>query len=74
VLDVMALLIDAGAPINAVDNRGRTALMTAAELGRTAEVEALLARGADRNITDKGGKSAVDLAANASVREQLAAQ
>jgi hypothetical protein len=37
-------------------------------------VEALLARGADRNITDKGGKSAVDLAANASVREQLAAQ
>jgi len=74
VLDVIALLIDAGAPINAIDNRGRSALMTAAELGRTPVVEALLARGADRSMTDKGGKRAADLAANASVREQLAAQ
>jgi ankyrin repeat protein len=48
--------------------------MIAAELGRGAVVEALLARGADRNIADKGGKRAFDLAANESVREQLAAR
>jgi ankyrin repeat protein len=70
-LDVIALLLDAGAPVDAVDNRGRTALMVAAELGRPAIVEVLLARGADRAITDKGGKRAADLAANGSVREKL---
>ncbi len=47
-----------GAPVDAIDNRGRTALMIAAELGRAEIVEALLARGADRTITDKSGKRA----------------
>jgi uncharacterized protein len=70
-LDVIALLLDAGASIDAIDNRGRTALMIAAELGRSEIVETLLARGADRAITDKGGKRAADLAANAGVRERL---
>jgi hypothetical protein len=37
-------------------------------------VEALLARGADRNIADKDGKRALDLAANENVRAQLAAR
>jgi ankyrin repeat protein len=73
-LELVALLLDAGAPIDAADNRGRTALMIAAELGRGAVVEALLARGADRGIADKDGKRALDLAANESVREQLAAR
>jgi ankyrin repeat protein len=70
-LDVTALLLDAGAPIDAADDRGRTALMIASELGRPAIVAALLARGADRAITDKGGKRAVDLTADAGVRERL---
>jgi uncharacterized protein len=74
VLDVISLLVNAGAPIDAADNRGRTALMVAAELGRGAIVEALLERGADRSIADKSGKRALDLAANESVRERLAAQ
>jgi len=74
VLDVIPLLLDAGAPIDAVDNRGRTALMIAAELGRGAIVETLLARGADRSIADKSGKRALDLAADESVREKLAAR
>jgi ankyrin repeat protein len=74
VLDVVTLLLDAGAPIDAVDNRGRTALMIAAELGRGPIVEALLGRGADRSIADRSGKRALDLAANASVRERLTAQ
>ena len=64
VLDVIPLLLEAGAPIDAADNRGRTALMIAAELGRGAIVEALLARGADRSIADKDGKRAFELAAN----------
>jgi len=46
----------------------------AAELGRGAIVEALLARGADRSIADKNGKRAFELAANESVREKLAAK
>jgi len=74
VLDVIPLLLDAGAPVDAADNRGRTALMIAAELGRGAIVEALLARGADRSIADKSGKRALDLAVDESVREKLAAR
>jgi ankyrin repeat protein len=73
-LDVVALLLDAGAPIDAVDNRGRTALMTAAEQGHAAVVEALLRRGADRTLKDKAGKRALDLTAHAGVRELLSAR
>jgi uncharacterized protein len=73
-LDVVGLLLAAGAPIDAVDNRGRTALMVAAERGHAAVVEALLARGADRTIRDKGGMRATDLATNGDVRAKLAAQ
>ena len=73
-LDVIALLVDAGAPLDATDDRGRTALMIAAELGHGEVVEVLLARGADRAIRDKGGKRAVDLASGAGVRERLMAE
>jgi ankyrin repeat protein len=69
--EVIELLLAAGAPIDAVDNRGRTALMIAAELGYGAIVDMLLARGADAAIADGSGKRAADLAANASVRDKL---
>jgi len=69
---VIALLIQRGAHIDAVDNRGRTALMIAAENGYAAVVEALIRGGADRTRRDNDGKSAFDLAANDSVRERLA--
>jgi uncharacterized protein len=72
--EVIELLLAAGTPIDAVDNRGRTALMIAAELGYGAIVDMLLARGADRAIADAGGKRAADLAANASVRDKLLAR
>jgi ankyrin repeat protein len=72
--EVIELLLAAGAPIDAVDNRGRTALMIAAELSYGAIVEMLLARGADRAIADASGKRAVDLAASESVRAKLQAR
>jgi len=73
-MDVVEVLLSAGAPIDAVDNRGRTALMIAAELGHADIVDLLLGRGADRSIADKSGKRARDLAANQSIREKLEAK
>jgi len=68
---VVNLLIDRGASIDGADNRGRTALMIAAELGHDSIVDLLLRRGADRTLTDKDGKTARDLSANDNVRETL---
>jgi uncharacterized protein len=68
---VVELLIERGAAINAADNRGRTALMIAAERGDAGVVEILLMRGADRDLRDRAGKTALDLAGNAAVRERL---
>jgi uncharacterized protein len=70
---VVDLLLAHGATLDDADNRGRTALMIAAELGDAGVVDLLLQRGADRTLKDKQGKTALDLAANAGVRERLAA-
>lgn len=71
-LATVKLLLDRGARIDDADNRGRTALMIAAELGHAEIVDLLLARGARRERTDKDGKRAADLAATASLRTRLA--
>ena len=73
-VDVVTLLLDAGAPIDAVDNRGRSALMIAAEGGHAAVAAALIARGASRDLTDKAGKRARDLAASGDLRAALSTQ
>jgi ankyrin repeat protein len=73
-MDVVVLLLGAGASIDAIDNRGRTALMIAAELGHGEIVDLLLGRGADRSIVDKSGKRAGDLAANDGIREKIGAR
>lgn len=74
VADAMSLLIESGARLDARDNRGRTALMIAAELGHTGAAELLIARGADRYLRDKNGKTAGDLARNEALRAVLAAK
>ncbi len=72
VADVIGLLIDRGARLNDQDNRGRTALMIAASLGHENAVDLLLAKGADKALRDKSGKTAADLATNEVLRKKLA--
>jgi uncharacterized protein len=72
VVDVITLLLDQGALLNEQDNRGRTALMIAAELGHTAAAELLMARGADKTLKDKQGKTASDLTTLTALRAELA--
>jgi ankyrin repeat protein len=70
-VQVVSYLLDSGAHIDDRDARGRTALMIAAEGGRSGIVNLLLARGADLSLTDKGGHRAADLTVLTSLREQL---
>lgn len=72
--NVAKLLIDDGARLDAADNRGRTALMIAAETGHLEMIDLLVKRGANRDLRDKSGKSAADLAANDAVRQRLLAK
>jgi len=62
------LLIAHGAKLDLVDDRGRSALMTAAALNRFDTARALLDAGANRGLRDKVGKSAADLAATEEMR------
>ena len=71
-LATVDLLLAAGAPVAPADNRGRTALMIAAERDHPEIVARLLAAGADPSARDRDGKTAADLAASAAVREALA--
>jgi uncharacterized protein len=71
---VIDLLLARGAALDEVDDRGRTALMLAAELGYADVVDLLLHRGADRTLKDKKGKTALDLAGNDATRETLKVQ
>jgi ankyrin repeat protein len=73
VVEVMTLLIDRGARLNERDNRGRTALMIAAELDHAAAVDVLLAHGADKSLKDKQGKAASDLTSLTALRAELLA-
>jgi ankyrin repeat protein len=70
-IKVVSYLLDAGAHIDDRDDRGRTALMIAAEGGHAEVASLLLARGADPSLKDKAGKRAADLTVLSSLREQL---
>jgi uncharacterized protein len=70
-LEVVSYLVDAGARIDDRDDRGRTALMIAAEGNRPEIAKLLLAHGADPSLKDKAGKRAADLTVLSSLRETL---
>jgi ankyrin repeat protein len=71
---VVDLLIMRGALLDAADDRGRTALMIAAERGDAQVVTALLRHGSDPAAKDGDGRTARDLAANDAVRAALGAR
>ena len=58
----MESLIHQGAPIDARDNAGRTALMLAAVHGQTTTVQKLLALGANPALVDREGLNAAQQA------------
>ena len=56
------LLVARGAPLDARDAQGATALALAAQMGFEEAVEVLLAAGADPNIADLAGFTPLDIA------------
>jgi ankyrin repeat protein len=65
-------LLAGKAALDLADNRGRTALMIAAERGHRAIVEALLKAGSDPSLKDRDGKMALALAASDEIKALLA--
>jgi len=72
-IEVVTYLLETGAHVDDRDDRGRTALMIAAEGGHAEIAGLLLARGADPSLKDKAGKRAADLTVLSSLRERLTA-
>jgi hypothetical protein len=62
IIESIKLALDAGADINAVDSNGRSALFGAAQQGFDKVVEFLAARGAQVDLRDRNGRTALDAA------------
>ena len=54
------LIIEAGPPLDSVDDLGNSALLRAALNARPQIVEQLLEAGADREVSNKAGQTALD--------------
>ncbi len=63
--EFVGALLDGKAKVDVANKDGLTPLMLAASAGKTATVELLLSRGADRDILDGAGKTALDYARSA---------
>jgi ankyrin repeat protein len=59
---VIILLLESGLEVNAINERGRSLLMEAALCGRIDNVELLLQHGAEKDLRDRAGCLAIDLA------------
>lgn len=70
---MMERLMDAGAAIDAPDDRGKTALMWAAAYNRPDAVALLLKRGANPTLRDDSGKTAAAMPANSRDSADLSA-
>lgn len=68
---VVGYLLEHGADINAQDDKGMSALLTAAEQGNAAVVKVLLAKGADITLKNRDGKTAWLLTAKRGDRNML---
>ena len=64
---LVSALLDRGAKLDEVDDRGMTALMVSTELGHIETIEELVKRGASKDVKSKEGKTAMDYAATAPV-------
>jgi ankyrin repeat protein len=60
--EMIALCYDASAHVDPVDYEGKTPFMLAAEVGNTVAMQALMERGANINLTDSTGQTALHLA------------
>ncbi|KAI5777396.1 ankyrin repeat-containing domain protein [Geopyxis carbonaria] len=69
--EIMRILIDRGANVNATNDHGETALMLAAEKGSPRMVTLLLDRGADVNAKDSEGQTALSIAGDGAVADLL---
>ena len=75
-IDVLAAILDAGADIEGKDERGETALASAAFMGRMDTAKFLVERGADPRSTNKDGVTPIEWAqrnGNPEIMELLAA-
>uniref|UniRef100_A0A7S0JST7 Ankyrin repeat domain-containing protein n=1 Tax=Cafeteria roenbergensis TaxID=33653 RepID=A0A7S0JST7_CAFRO len=70
-LGAAGVLLKAGADFGACDKDGWNALLTAASAGTESMVRELLDRGADVEVTNVAGETALSVAANASVTRAL---
>src|SRR5947208_3363330 len=61
-VEVIKMILDAGADINAVNDQENTALHLAASKGNDAVVQYLASRGAKLDVKNKAGKTPLDLA------------
>jgi ankyrin repeat protein len=68
---LIAMLINLGVSVNAVNKSGQTALMLAAGNDNEESVKKLLESGADVNLLDREGRSAWDVAGTSEVRRML---
>lgn len=70
-LKSLAIILEAGANLNVLDNRGKTALHIAAGRDHLGAVEMLLDSGADTEILDKDGKTAAQATSSEEIKALL---